>query len=174
MPSYEVDADGIRLVVTTSGGDDSAVVFVDDVSYSIHPLEPTSAERIEARIEAAGPRQPSKPARVTRVPVRAIDLREPPTLPDSDVIEDRHIYQVRNACVLTPAGWIAHHWRPADFCPCCDSLLNNGTCKNGHQFLTEIGREHTKLTLVFALSTKHSLGAAWVGSGHRWRALEHD
>jgi hypothetical protein len=172
MPSYEVNAEGIPLIVTTSGGDDSAVVFVDDVSYSIHPLEPTSAERIEARIESASPGQPPRAARVTRVPVRAIQLQEPPTPPDCDYVEEDHIYQVRNACVLTPAGWIAHHWRPADFCPCCDSLLGDGTCENGHQFFTEVGREHTKLTLVFALSSTHSLGTVWVGSGHRWRALE--
>ena len=102
---------------------------------------------------------------MTRVPVRSIELQEPATPPDRDYIEDLHIYQVQNACVLTPCGWIADHWRPADFCPCCDSLLSDGVCENGHQFFTEIGRGHTKLTLVFALSSGHRLGAVWVIAG---------
>ena len=114
MPSYEVDADGIPLIVTTNNSDESAIVFVDNVSYSIHPLEPTSAERIEASIEFPAPGQPPEPARVTRVPVRAVELCEPPTPPDRDYIEDRHIYQVQNASVLTPAGWIASPPRRPD------------------------------------------------------------
>jgi len=112
MPSYEVNADGIPLVVTTNGNDQSVVVFIDNVSYSIHPLEPTSAERIEARVRFPTPGSPPKPPRITRVPVRAVELREPPAPPDGDYIEDRHIYQVQNGCALTPAGWIADRWKP--------------------------------------------------------------
>lgn len=112
MPTYELDADGVRLVVTTNRNHRLCVVFVDNVTYSFDVDEPHYAERMEestTRVSAGG--SPGK-TRITRVPIRAIEDQRPRTIPRSDQLTGAHDYQVQNGCVRTPEGWIADEWEP--------------------------------------------------------------